>query len=69
MPDLRTCVRDGQIVCVDDLCRNSSRTMCGLEEGIDFGVLDDDYPDDGDRWCQECGCVEYECHCEQPVFP
>lgn len=43
--------------------------MCGLEEGIDFGVLDDDYPDDGDRWCQECGCVEYECHCEQPVFP
>lgn len=71
---IRTCVSDGEIVCVDDLCRNSSRTLCGLEEGIDFGPgsywdSDDDYPDDGDRWCQECGSVEYECHCDQPVFP
>lgn len=73
VPPLRTCVRDGQIVCVDDICRGSSRTICGLEEGIDFGVDDDDlydwWDDDVDRWCQECGSVEHECHCDQPVFP
>lgn len=21
-----------------------------------------------DRWCQECGCVEYECHCDYPLL-
>jgi hypothetical protein len=54
-PRRDTCVHDGQIICVDDLCRNSSRTLCGLEEGIDFGPgspwddEDDDYPWDDDE--------------------
>jgi hypothetical protein len=47
-PPLHTCVQNGQIVCWDDLCRGGSRTLCGLEEGIDFGVDDDE--DDGEWW-------------------
>jgi len=41
-----SCVRDGQIVCVDDLCHGVSTTLCGLEEGIDFGLESDDPYDD-----------------------
>lgn len=39
-----------QLACVDDLCHGSSRTLCGLEEGFDFGVEDDDDYLDGDYW-------------------
>lgn len=48
VPPLHTCVRDGQIICPDDLCRGSSTTLCGLEEGIDFGTGDEweDYYED-----------------------
>lgn len=43
----RTCIQNGQIVCVDDLCHGTSQTICGLEQGTDFDVedeFDDDYP-------------------------
>ena len=47
-PPLRTCVRDNRLICPDDLCRNSTTTLCGLEEGIDFNVEDDFYDDEED---------------------
>lgn len=50
-PPLHTCVRNGEIICPDDLCRGSSTTLCGLEEGIDFGVDEDEeeyWDDDGE---------------------
>ena len=30
------CPIGGIAPCVDDLCNGTSRTICGLEEGIDF---------------------------------
>lgn len=41
----RTCIRDGEIVCVDDLCRGTDRTLCGLQFGIDFGLEEFDEDD------------------------
>lgn len=49
MMDRRTCIRDGEIVCVDDLCHGTDRTLCGLEFGLDFGVEEFD----GDLWEDE----------------
>jgi hypothetical protein len=50
-----SCVRHGVIVCIDDLCRGSSRTLCGLEEGIDFGFGFDDDEYDDDYWIDDQG--------------
>lgn len=36
-----------QLACPDDLCHNGSETLCGLEHGYDFDVVEEDPYYDG----------------------